>query len=58
MWLTGNYFIVHTLGEKTPSNKTPALAKRMNMDTWVVNTLNQLFIRLSKTETKLWTKVK
>ena len=31
--------------EKTPSNKTPALTKSMNMDIWVVRTSNQLFIR-------------
>ena len=31
--------------EKTPSNKTPALAKSTNMGIWVVGTTNQLFIR-------------
>ena len=31
--------------EKPPSNKTPALAESMNVDIWVVDTLNQLFIR-------------
>ena len=31
--------------EKAPSNKTPALAKSMNMDIWIVGTLNQLLIR-------------
>ena len=30
---------------KAPSNKTPALIKRMNMDIWVAGTSNQLFIR-------------
>ena len=27
--------------EKAPSNKTPALSKSMNMDIWLVGTLNQ-----------------
>ena len=31
--------------EKAPSDKTPAVLKNMNMDIWVVDTLNQLFIR-------------
>ena len=31
--------------EKTPSNKTPALTKSMNIHIWVVSTSNQLFIR-------------
>ena len=31
--------------EKAMSNKTPALAKGMNMDIWVVGTSNQFFIR-------------
>ena len=30
---------------ETPSSKTQALAKSMNMDIWVVGTSNQLFIR-------------
>ena len=34
--------------EKAPSNKTPALTKIMNMDIWVVGTLNQLFVRVPK----------
>ena len=34
-----------TQREKAPSNKTPALAKSMNMDIWIVGTLNQLLIR-------------
>ena len=33
--------------EKAPSNKTPALSKSMNMNIWVVGTLNQLFVRIS-----------
>ena len=32
-------------GKKTPSNKTPAVTKSMNMNIWVVGTLNKLFIR-------------
>ena len=31
--------------EKSPSNKTPVLAKSINMDIWVVGTSNQLFQR-------------
>ena len=31
--------------KKPPSNKTPALTESMNLDIWVVGTLNQLFIR-------------
>ena len=38
--------------EKAPSNKTPALTKSMNMDSWVVGTSNQLFRRGSYSETK------
>ena len=34
-----------TNSEKAPSNKTPALAKSMNMDICVVVTSNQLFAR-------------
>ena len=38
--------------EKTPSNKTSALAKSMNMDIWVAGTSNQLFIAGSYTKAK------
>ena len=31
--------------KKVPSNKTPALAKSMNMDIWIVGTSNQFFTR-------------
>ena len=31
--------------EKARSNKTPELTESMNMDIWLVSTLNQLFIR-------------
>ena len=44
--------IKDTHREKVPSNKTPALTESMNMDIWVVGTLNQLFIGSSQTETK------
>ena len=30
---------------KNPSNKTQAITKGWNMDIWVVDTSNQLFIR-------------
>ena len=38
--------------KKASSNKISALTKSMNMDIWVVGTMNQLFIRGSYTETK------
>ena len=38
--------------EKAPLNKTLALTKSTNMDIWVVDTSNQLFIRGSEIETK------
>ena len=38
--------------EKTPSNKTPAVVKSINMDIWVVDTSNQLFLKDPQTETK------
>ena len=31
--------------EKSPSNKTPALTKSMNMNIWVIGTSKQVFIR-------------
>ena len=31
--------------EKAPSNKTSALTRSINMDIWVLDTLNQLFLR-------------
>ena len=30
---------------KAPSNNSPALTKSVNMDIWVVDTSNQLFIK-------------
>ena len=47
-----NYHIKDTHREKAPSNKTPALTKRMNLDNWVDGTSNQLFRRGSYSETK------
>ena len=38
--------------EKAPSNKTPALMESMNMDIWILGTLNQLFAKGFSTETK------
>ena len=46
-WLFKN-----THREKARSNKTSALKESTNMDTWVVGTSNQLYIRDSETETK------
>ena len=46
-----------THSENTPSNKTQALTKSMNMGIWVVGTSNQLFIRGSCTETNLYSLV-
>ena len=40
--------------EKTPLNKTYSLTKSMNMEIWLVGTLNQLFIRGSYNEIKFW----
>ena len=42
-----------TQRKKTPSYKTAALTKSINMEIWVVRTLNQLFTRGSKVITKL-----
>ena len=42
----------YAVREKTPLNKTQAIAKSMNMDIWVASTLNQLFIRDSYTQVK------
>ena len=39
-----DYFLKILTGEKSPSNKIPALRKYMNTDTWVVGTSKQLFI--------------
>ena len=36
----------------TPSNKFQALTKSINMDIWIIDTLNQLFIRGSYTQIK------
>ena len=39
------YLIKDTRWEKAPSNETPVLIKSTNMGTWIVGTINQLFIR-------------
>ena len=39
-----DYFLRILTGKKSPSNKSPALMKYMNMDIWVVSTSKQLFI--------------
>ena len=36
-----------TYREKASSNQTPTLSKSMNVDAWVVDSWNQLFIRSS-----------
>ena len=47
------YIIKDTHRENTPSNKTQALQKSMNIDIWVVGTLNQsTVIRGSCTQIK------
>ena len=40
-----NIFVEDTHREKAPSNKSAALSKTTDMDTSVVGTTNQLFIR-------------
>lgn len=44
--------------EKSPLNKIAMLTKSMSMDTWVVGTSKQLFIRGSYTEIKFLKKIK
>ena len=39
-----------TRNENALTNKTQALTKSMNMDIWVISTLNQLIVRGSYTE--------
>ena len=41
----GKLLFKDTHREKATSNKTPALAKSMNINIWVVRTSNQLFKR-------------
>ena len=38
-------YVKDTHREKTPSNKTPALTKSMNMDICMVSTSSQHFVR-------------
>ena len=42
--------IKDTRRESTPSNKTQAITKIMNMDILLIGTLNQIFIRGSYTQ--------
>ena len=44
--------------ESAPQNKTQKLKQNMNVDIWVVSTLNQLFIRDSYNEIKFLKKIK
>ena len=50
--ITPNMDTFYAVRENTPLNKTQAIAKSMNMDIWVVSTLNQLFIGDSYTQVK------
>ena len=44
--------------ENTPSDKTEALTKNMNMYIWIICTLNQLYLRGSYTQIKFSKKMK
>ena len=44
--------------ENSPSNKTQALRKCMNVEIWLISELNQLFIRESDAQVKLSKKKK
>lgn len=44
-YLKGFHFKIFLTRNKTFSNKTQGLTKSMNMDLWVINTLNQPFLR-------------
>ena len=44
------YAFKHTHSENTLTNKTQTLMKSMNMNIWVIGTLNQLFKRDSYTQ--------
>ena len=50
--ITESKYLKDTHRKIATSEKTPAFTKSMNMYIWIVGTLNQLFIRNSKTETK------
>ena len=50
--ITPNMDTFYAVRENTPLNKTQAIAKSMNMDIWVVSTLNLLFIGDSYTQVK------
>ena len=49
-------FVRILTGEITPSNKTEALAKSMNMYIWAIAKVNQLFIRGCYTQIKFFKK--
>ena len=51
-FLIGSKCFKDTHRENTPSNKTEALRKSMNVYIWAIGTLNQLFIRGSCTQIK------
>ena len=46
------YYYYSTQRVNTPSNKTQARINSMNLDIWVIGTLNQQFVRDSYTENK------
>ena len=46
------YLLKDTHREKAPSIKTLALTKSMNMEIWSADLSNQIFIKLTYTETK------
>ena len=52
MFFTKVSDIKGTHREKTPSNKTPVLAKSTNMGIWVVDRTNQVFVRGSEIKLK------
>ena len=39
------FVFMDTHREKSPSNESPTFTENMNLDIWLVNTSNQLFIR-------------
>ena len=45
MYIRAAEWLNDTHRENVPPNKTAALTKSMNMDTWVAGTSNQFFIR-------------
>ena len=53
-FLIGSKCFKDTHKENTPSNKTEALRKSMNVYIWAIGTLNQLFIRGSCTQINIF----